>query len=318
MELLPSGLRGLMLAVMLASLVSDLLSIFNSASALFTIDIWSRIRRKATSNEILLVARLFNGLLLFISVLWLPLIDQLQGGQLFVYLKAVAAYLSPPIGAIYILAVFWKRCNEPGAFYALMVGLVVGVVRMILDFVFRSPECGLPDTRPLITKNLHYLYFAFILFSLTVLVAVVVSLLTPSPSEEKLIRTTYATRFDSTRRPDDFLYDRRISRLASLSKNGKLSDVQPPVDEETRQQDGFDSTTQRYSVQYDSSVNNGVAIIADGYGRTPPLTPVPVEKTWNSSFMFCIGCAVNWFCGFNQLTKDEKDEHDVSLNFLLV
>lgn len=115
MELLPSGLRGLMLAVMLASLVSDLLSIFNSASALFTIDIYSRVRRKATSREILLVGRLFNGLLLVISVLWLPLIDQLQGGQLFFYLKSVAAYLSPPIGAIFILAVFWKRCNESGA-----------------------------------------------------------------------------------------------------------------------------------------------------------------------------------------------------------
>ena len=79
MELLPSGIRGLMLAVMLSALVSDLISIFNSASALFTIDIWSKIRRNAPAREILIVGRLFNVLLLVISIVWVPFIQQMQG-----------------------------------------------------------------------------------------------------------------------------------------------------------------------------------------------------------------------------------------------
>lgn len=79
MELLPSGVRGLMLAVMLSALVSDLISIFNSASALFTIDIWSKIRRQARSREILIMGRMFNILLLVISIIWVPFIQQMQG-----------------------------------------------------------------------------------------------------------------------------------------------------------------------------------------------------------------------------------------------
>ena len=161
------------------------------------------------AHEILIVGRLFNILLLGLSLLWVPLITQIQGGQMFFYIKAIAAYLAPPIGAVYVLAVFWKRCNESGAFYGLMVGLIVGMIRLTLDFVFRSPECGLPDLRPDVTKRVHYMYFAAILFALTVVTGVSVSLATPAPPTDKLIRTTLATRHDPTVRLDDFRYDRR-------------------------------------------------------------------------------------------------------------
>ena len=151
--ILPEGLRGVMIAVMLASLMSDLTSIFNSASTLFTMDIYKTIRSQAKTRELLIVGRLFILVLVAISILWIPIIQQMAGGQLYIYIQAVASYLSPPIAMVYCLAITWPRMNELGAFWSLMYGLTVGLVRMILDFTFREPLCMELDERPAIVKS---------------------------------------------------------------------------------------------------------------------------------------------------------------------
>ena len=70
-----------------------------------------------------------------------------------------------------------------GAFYGLMAGLLMGSVRMILEFIYSEPACGEPDMRPVLLSKVHYMYFAAILFFLTIVVMVVVSLLTAPPAE---------------------------------------------------------------------------------------------------------------------------------------
>ncbi|KAI4569005.1 hypothetical protein MJG53_014623 [Ovis ammon polii x Ovis aries] len=112
MELMPNGLRGLMLSVMLASLMSSLTSIFNSASALFTIDLYTKIRKRASEKELLIAGRLFIILLIAISIVWVPLVQVAQNGQLFHYIESISSYLGPPIAAVFLLAIFCKRVNE--------------------------------------------------------------------------------------------------------------------------------------------------------------------------------------------------------------
>lgn len=111
-ELMPPGARGLMLAVMMAALMSSLTSIFNSSSAIFTMDIWRRIRPKSKDWELMIVGRIFVLLLIAVSILWIPIIQASQGSRLFDYIQAVTSYLSPPVCAIYVLAIFFKRINE--------------------------------------------------------------------------------------------------------------------------------------------------------------------------------------------------------------
>jgi Na+/proline symporter len=137
-----------MMAVMLAALTSDLTSIFNSASTLFTIDIWKRVKKQASSKEMLIVGRLFVVFMVAVSVLWIPIIENLQGGQLYIYIQSIAAALSPPIAAVYCLAICWTRMNERGAFWGLLVGFVSGVVRLVLEVVYPDPRCYEVDTRP--------------------------------------------------------------------------------------------------------------------------------------------------------------------------
>ncbi|NXI83112.1 SC5A3 protein, partial [Rhipidura dahli] len=191
MNLVPVGLRGLMMAVMIAALMSDLDSIFNSASTIFTLDVYKLIRKSATSRELMVVGRVFVAFMVVISIAWVPIIVEMQGGQMYLYIQEVADYLTPPVAALFLMAIFWKRCNEQGAFYGGMAGFVLGAIRLILAFFYRAPECDQPDTRPGFIKNIHYMYVATGLFWITGAVTVVVSLLTPPPTKEQVRTTTF-------------------------------------------------------------------------------------------------------------------------------
>ncbi len=152
MNVMPVGLRGLMMAVMLAALMSDLDSIFNSASTIFTLDIYKMVRHQASSKELMVVGRMFVIFIVAISIAWVPFVIEMQGGQMFLYIQEVSDYLTPPIAALFLLGVLWKRCNETGAFWGGIVGFLLGAVRLILVFVYREPDCDKTDDALLSSK----------------------------------------------------------------------------------------------------------------------------------------------------------------------
>nr|XP_046238468.1 sodium/myo-inositol cotransporter-like [Scatophagus argus] len=190
MSVMPVGLRGLMMAVMIAALMSDLDSIFNSASTIFTLDIYKMLRKQVSSRELVIVGRLFVVFMVIISIAWVPVIIEMQGGQMFYYIQEVSDYLTPPVAALFLLGVLWHRCNETGAFWGGMVGFGLGALRLILALVYREPHCNQPDERPSFIKDVHFMYVAAVLFWVSALVAVVVSLCTPPPRKEQIRTTT--------------------------------------------------------------------------------------------------------------------------------
>ncbi|XP_038275020.2 sodium/glucose cotransporter 5 isoform X1 [Dermochelys coriacea] len=192
-ELMPSGLRGLMIAVMMAALMSSLTSVFNSSSTLFTMDIWRKIRQDAKERELLLLGRIVTVVLVAVSVVWIPILQSSNSGQLYVYIQSVTSCLTPPITAVFALAVFWRRANEQGAFWGLMLGLALGLARMGLEFAYPSPRCGVPDERPSLVKDVHYLHFAILLCALTAGAVVGISLLSGPPAESQIKNLTWWT-----------------------------------------------------------------------------------------------------------------------------
>ncbi|XP_068380122.1 sodium/myo-inositol cotransporter 2 isoform X2 [Eschrichtius robustus] len=184
LELLPTGLRGLMMAVMVAALMSSLTSIFNSASTIFTMDLWNHLRPRASEKELMIVGRVFVLLLVLVSILWIPVVQASQGGQLFIYIQSISSYLQPPVAVVFIMGCFWKRTNEKGAFFGLILGLLLGLVRLVLDFIYVQPRCDQPDERPAVVKDVHYLYFSMILSSVTLITVSAVSWFTEPPSKE--------------------------------------------------------------------------------------------------------------------------------------
>uniref|UniRef100_A0AAR2JU45 Sodium/glucose cotransporter 1 n=1 Tax=Pygocentrus nattereri TaxID=42514 RepID=A0AAR2JU45_PYGNA len=202
LNLMPDGLRGLMLSVMLASLMSSLTSIFNSASTLFTMDIYARIRRKASEKELMIAGRLFILVLIGISIAWIPIVQTAQSGQLFDYIQSVTSYLAPPIAAVFTLAIFCKRVNEQGAFYGLLIGLAIGLARMLTEFAYGTGSCVQPSNCPDIICGVHYLYFGLILFGISLIVVLGISLMTKPIDDKHLYRLCWSLRNSQEERID--------------------------------------------------------------------------------------------------------------------
>jgi uncharacterized sodium:solute symporter family permease YidK len=106
-----------MMAVMLAALMSDLTSIFNSSATLFTVDIFKLIKKDASNKQLMVVGRLFVLFMVAVGILWIPIIKNMQGAQLYIYIQSIAAYLAPPIAAVYLLAILWQKANEKVSLY---------------------------------------------------------------------------------------------------------------------------------------------------------------------------------------------------------
>ncbi|XP_051521933.1 sodium/glucose cotransporter 2 [Myxocyprinus asiaticus] len=201
-SVMPTGLRGLMLAVMLAALMSSLASIFNSSSTLFTMDIWTRIRPQARDKELMIVGRVWILCIVGISICWIPVVQAAQSGQLFDYIQSVTSYLAPPIAAVFFLAIFVKRVNESGAFWGLMGGLVIGLCRMVPEFAYGSGSCLFPSNCPKLICGVHYLYFAVLLFFCTAILVLIISYNTSPIDDKHLHRLVFSLRHSKEERID--------------------------------------------------------------------------------------------------------------------
>ncbi|CAK6959380.1 sodium/glucose cotransporter 1 [Scomber scombrus] len=201
-DLMPDGLRGLMLSVMMASLMSSLTSIFNSASTLFTMDIYTKIRRTASEKELMIAGRVFILALIGVSIAWIPVVQSAQSGQLFDYIQSITSYLTPPVAAVFMLAIFCKRVNEAGAFYGLIIGLLIGLSRMIAEFAYGTGSCNNPSNCPTIICGVHYLYFSIILFVISCIIILSVSLMTKPIDDKHLYRLCWGLRNCTEERVD--------------------------------------------------------------------------------------------------------------------
>ncbi|CAG5136525.1 unnamed protein product, partial [Candidula unifasciata] len=202
LELMPAGLRGLMLSVMMSALISSLTSIFNSSSTIFTMDIWRRIRRNATEVELMIVGRLCVIILVAVGIVWIPVVQSVT--ELFHYIQAITSFLAPPICAVYVLAIFWKRTNEKGAFWGLMIGLCIGLIRFTWEYSYKNYPCGeeYKGHKPDIVSKIHYLHFGIILFGIVAAVTIVISLMTAPIDDIHLERLTYWNRNSTRQRID--------------------------------------------------------------------------------------------------------------------
>lgn len=234
-QMLPHGMIGLMMAVMLSALLSSLTSVFNSASSIFTIDIWPQVQRlrgrpQCTERELMIVGRVFVVVLIATSVAWIPIVQSNQTGTLFVYIQMVSSYLQPPIAAIYLLGIFVPSTNEQGVFWALISGLLLGCTRMFIDMIYQRPNCeqkvlNVPDPRPFLTRNFPYLYFSLFLFVVTICVCVVVSKLTKASNKHAAPSgSTWQTRHEN-RTSDDSELDMVKSDDMGLSGSIKPARV---------------------------------------------------------------------------------------------
>ena len=138
--LLPAGIRGLIVACLLAALMSSLASLFNSSASLFTVDIYEKLRPGRSPKHLLSVGRIATAVVVALGIVWIPVMQRVSGGGLYQYLQNVQGYLAPPITAVFLLGLFWKRVNAAGAIWGLAGGFVLGMIKLTLQTFFGAGE----------------------------------------------------------------------------------------------------------------------------------------------------------------------------------
>jgi len=164
--------------------MSSLSAMFNSTSTLVTIDIYKKIKPDADEKSVVRFGRLTTGLMVVLGLLWIPFIGLLSDDRMYVYLQSVQAYISPPIAAIFLLGLFWKRVNGKGAITALLTGFVLGTIRLVLEI--NNKITPLENEFLRFIASINFLHYAIILFVVSISVLVIVSLLTEKPSEKQI------------------------------------------------------------------------------------------------------------------------------------
>ncbi len=200
---LPVGVRGIVVAGLLAALMSSLAGVFNASSTLFTMDFYSRLKAGASQHQLVWVGRVATTMMVLIGLVWVPVIQHAHG--LYHYLQGVQGYLAPPIFVVFFLGVFMKRLNSKGCLAALVVGFALGVFRLAVDTPVTLKLAGFENgytqgSLLWIVNNIYFQYYSLLIFLVCVAVMIAVSFATAAPDEERIAGLTYGTVSQEQRR----------------------------------------------------------------------------------------------------------------------
>lgn len=200
--LLPTGMRGVVVAGLVAALMSSLSSLFNSSAALFTVDIYEKIAPGRSERHLVNVGRLATLVVVVLGIIWIPVMAKVSDEGLYEYLQSVQGYLAPPITAVFLLGLFFRRINRLGALLGLGVGFALGMIKLTIQTLygadptedkFRSPEwlAAIGD--------FNFLYASGVLFAVSVALVIFGSLISAPPPPECTRGLVYSDISDEDR-----------------------------------------------------------------------------------------------------------------------
>ena len=174
---LPAGLTGFIISILIAGLISTIDSGLNSFSTIFTLDIYIKnFRPQATQKEITSFGRIITGCAALAAILF-ALWFGTFGKGIFNLAMGLIAFFAPPISAVFLISVLWKRATSAGAFWSLLLGTILSLSIGVCHFNNYPSKEFWP----------HYLVLSFYIFAAICALFVIVSVLTKnSPDEEQL------------------------------------------------------------------------------------------------------------------------------------
>jgi solute:Na+ symporter, SSS family len=181
-NLLPPGLLGLMAAGLLAALMSTIEAALNSTATVTAEDIVKKIRPQTTDKSLVLIGRITAGVVILLAMAW-----STQGGRfssIFVAINKIPMMFAPAITTVFVLGVFWRRGTKEASLWTLICGAIVGAVYFIIDLPLFGDIQWVTD--PVNGLGIPFMMAGLFLLAFCVVVYIIVSLLTPAPSDEKL------------------------------------------------------------------------------------------------------------------------------------
>ena len=193
--LLPVGLKGLVAGGLVAALMSSLASVFNSCSTIFTIDIYKKLKPNKSEKELINIGKFATAIIVFLGIVWIPIMEKIGGGVMYQYLQNVQSYIAPPVTAVFLLGILWKRVNSSAAITTLFAGLVLLVIRLGSEIYYQPQiSSGLETSGILFAfANVNFSVMAIYMFFFSVILCVSVSLYTNEPDYNKIKGLSFGT-----------------------------------------------------------------------------------------------------------------------------
>ena len=193
--LLPVGLKGLVAGGLMAALMSSLASVFNSCSTIFTIDIYKKLHPNKSEKSLLKIGKIATGFIVVLGIIWIPIMEKIGGGVMYQYLQNVQSYIAPPVTAVFLLGIVWKRVNSTAAITTLLAGFVLLVIRLGSEIYFQpqitSGEAVAHALYDFATIN--FAHMAIFMFVFSVILCVSTSLFTTAPDYKTIVGLSFGT-----------------------------------------------------------------------------------------------------------------------------
>ena len=194
-QLLPSGVKGIVIGGLVAALMSSLASLFNSSATLFTIDFYKKFKPESSEKHLLKVGRIATVVIVILGILWIPVMS-LIADVLYEYLQSVQSLIAPGIAAVFLLGLVSRRITSAAGYIGLVSGFVLGMIRLVL-LPFKD---SIEGTSLAWIIEMNWLYYCILLFVIVTVIMIVVSMFTERASEEKLKGLTFRTLGKGTMR----------------------------------------------------------------------------------------------------------------------
>ena len=193
--LLPVGLKGLVAGGLMAALMSSLASVFNSCSTIFTIDIYKKLKPNESEKKLLNVGKLATAVIVILGIIWIPIMEKIGGGVMYQYLQNVQSYIAPPVAAVFILGILWKRVNSKAAITTLMAGLILLIMRLGSEIYYQTEISSdiIIDSYMFVFATINFSHMAILMFIFSILLCVGVTLSTSEPEYGKITGLSFGT-----------------------------------------------------------------------------------------------------------------------------
>ena len=193
--LLPVGLKGLVAGGLMAALMSSLASVFNSCSTIFTIDIYKKIRPDKSEESLIRIGKIATAIIVVLGIIWIPIMEKIGGGVMYQYLQNVQSYIAPPVTAVFLLGIIWKRVTSDAAITTLISGLILLILRLGTEIYFQDEiTSGIQVSGIAFAfATINFAHMAIFMFIFSVFLCVGVSMASAVPDYARIEGLSFGT-----------------------------------------------------------------------------------------------------------------------------
>ena len=207
--LLPVGLKGLVAGGLMAALMSSLASVFNSCSTIFTIDIYKKLKPNASEKMLLNIGKIATGFIVILGIIWIPIMEKIGGGVMYQYLQNVQSYIAPPVTAVFLLGILWKRVNSEAAISTLLVGLGLLILRLGSEIYYQKEILSGENIDNIVYAfaTINFAHMAIFMFLFSVVICITVSLAFSPPDYKRIIGLSFGALTEEQKAKHKNSYD---------------------------------------------------------------------------------------------------------------